>query len=614
MKHLILLLALALPAAAQTLTNTNLDGVTNATINGKLDDDAVASRAAMSLGTAATADKSTIGGAGKIPQLNSAGSLQLFSGTITGDALISADGVGGYGGPAIYLADSQRLWMLNTAKNSGGSVFYNTNHGADGGEVQFNSDHRIALCLGPSGALQIGLGSSAEYNKQYAYMQSRGTATSGIQTINSLPLYFQPLRWNGSSSVVTQAPSIQGVADGTTGDAFLDFSAVGAQPYNGADGARTLNMRLSKEGVWEAGKAPAFDSLTSASNVFTQTCSIYKTVQNAKITLAATNSLVISGAVAGMRGVIYVTQDGTGSRTLTLPENSALPPSWALSTVAVATDRLAWEYDGTYFLWTITKAFDLPVDADANAFFVRQNNGGADTTTTVEKFALNTLVRSLKAASLWGKFSAVYPFVGSTAVAQGHNLLGGATTVYNINWVNSPTFSANGVTGNGTNAYGDTGINLSTLSAQNSASVYMYVRSEATSLGYFCGVSDASSRFGFQRNGSYMGRHGPNSQTNNTAISATTTDFSDHYAMTRSSTAIDLYQGSSVATASEASTGVANYNVFLLCRNNTGGPSGYSDANLAFFAIGNQVLTANEWTTFRAIVDTYQTTLGRANP
>lgn len=570
--------------------------------------DAAEMVAALALGTAATADKSTTGGANKIPQLNSAGSLQLFSGTISGDALISADGVGGYGGPAIYLADSQRLWMLNTTKTSGGSIFYNTNHGADGGEVQFNTDHRIALCLGPAGALQIGLGSAAASNKQYAYMQSRGPATASITSTDSLPLYFQPLRWSGSSSVVTQAPSIQGVADGTTGDAFLDFSAVGAQPDGyGNDGARTLNMRLSKNGVWEAGKAPAYDALTATANVFTQTCSIYKTVQNAKLTLGATNTLAISGAAAGMRGVIYVTQDGTGSRTLTLPSGSATDASWALSTAPVATDRLAWEYDGTYFLWTISKGLVMPLDSDASAFVSRQGTADA-----VEISAINTMVRSLKAASLWTRFHAIYPFIGSTPTAQSKNLLADS---YNITWTGTPTTSsAAGVTGNGSSVYGSTGINPTTIGAQNNLSGYIYCRGESTALGYFFGATDANSRFGLQRNGSYMGRHGPNSQTNNTAISATTTDFSDHYAINRSSsTAVELYQGSSVVTAVESSTGVPTGSIYVLARYNSGSPGGYSDANLGLFAVG-QSLSAAEWTTFRGIVEAYQTTLGRANP
>jgi hypothetical protein len=60
MKHLILLLALLAPLAAQSLTNTTLDGVTNATINGVLDNDSAATRTALGLGTAATENVSFI--------------------------------------------------------------------------------------------------------------------------------------------------------------------------------------------------------------------------------------------------------------------------------------------------------------------------------------------------------------------------------------------------------------------------------------------------------------------------------------------------------------------------------------------------------------------------
>jgi hypothetical protein len=55
MKYLAILIALLCQISAQSLTNTNLDGVTNATINGVLDDNPGASRTALGLGTAATA-------------------------------------------------------------------------------------------------------------------------------------------------------------------------------------------------------------------------------------------------------------------------------------------------------------------------------------------------------------------------------------------------------------------------------------------------------------------------------------------------------------------------------------------------------------------------------
>ena len=57
MKHALAILLLSASVVfGQTLTNTNLDGVTNATLNGVLDNDAAATRTALGLGTAATED------------------------------------------------------------------------------------------------------------------------------------------------------------------------------------------------------------------------------------------------------------------------------------------------------------------------------------------------------------------------------------------------------------------------------------------------------------------------------------------------------------------------------------------------------------------------------
>jgi hypothetical protein len=80
----------------------------------------------------------------------------------------------------------------------------------------------------------------------------------------------------------------------------------------------------------------------------------------AKVTLGGSRILSIVGATNGQRGVIRVTQDGTGSRGLTLPTGSIQVggggTTAGLSTTASAVDLLAWEYDGTNYIWTIGKA------------------------------------------------------------------------------------------------------------------------------------------------------------------------------------------------------------------------------------------------------------------
>jgi hypothetical protein len=77
----------------------------------------------------------------------------------------------------------------------------------------------------------------------------------------------------------------------------------------------------------------------------------------AAVTLTANATLSITNAVAGMYGLIRITQDGTGSRTLALPAGSKVinggGGAVALTTTAGATDVLSYFYDGTSYYWTV---------------------------------------------------------------------------------------------------------------------------------------------------------------------------------------------------------------------------------------------------------------------
>lgn len=103
---------------------------------------------------------------------------------------------------------------------------------------------------------------------------------------------------------------------------------------------------------------PGFVTLTDGATV-TWTCDGRKVRQLAKVTLGGNRTLAISGATDGMSGILKVTQDGTGSRTLTLPAGSLVAGgSFSLTTDAAAVDVLAWVYDGTNFIWTVGNDFD----------------------------------------------------------------------------------------------------------------------------------------------------------------------------------------------------------------------------------------------------------------
>jgi len=93
-------------------------------------------------------------------------------------------------------------------------------------------------------------------------------------------------------------------------------------------------------------------------------------------------------------------------------------------------------------------------DADALAFFARVTAAGGSLTLT-EKSAVNTLVLSMKANSIWTPMKAIYPMVGASAAACAQNLKSSSFTgTFSSGW----TFASTGVTPNGTSAFMNTGL------------------------------------------------------------------------------------------------------------------------------------------------------------
>jgi hypothetical protein len=105
--------------------------------------------------------------------------------------------------------------------------------------------------------------------------------------------------------------------------------------------------------VSATGYSSTFQTLTYASSLTwdqTKGCT-------SAVTLTGNATLSITNAVAGMYGLIRVTQDATGSRTLALPAGSKVINGGGgvvtLTTTADATDVLSYFYDGTGYYWTV---------------------------------------------------------------------------------------------------------------------------------------------------------------------------------------------------------------------------------------------------------------------
>ena len=106
----------------------------------------------------------------------------------------------------------------------------------------------------------------------------------------------------------------------------------------------------------------------------------------------------------------------------------------------------------------ILNSFSIPssggsVDPDAQAFIT-----AAGITDPTQQSAINTLVVGLKDDGLWTSMQAIYPFVGGTASSHKYNLKDprDLDAAFRLQFFGGMTHDANGITGNGTNAYAKT--------------------------------------------------------------------------------------------------------------------------------------------------------------
>lgn len=104
----------------------------------------------------------------------------------------------------------------------------------------------------------------------------------------------------------------------------------------------------------------------------------------------------------------------------------------------------------------IINIFD-DLDADVKKFIAVNKTGSI-----VEITELDKMVKALKAAGLWTKFHAIYPFVGSDLAAKSYNIVD--ITKHQTTWGSGAIAVAKGVDFDGTtNGYGDLNLNFASL-------------------------------------------------------------------------------------------------------------------------------------------------------
>ena len=251
-------------------------------------------------------------------------------------------------------------------------------------------------------------------------------------------------------------------------------------------------------------------------------------------------------------------------------------------------------------------SFGVAYDPDAQAFFTASGLTGATNLN-----AVNQLVLDLKAASIWTKMKAIYPFVGGTAALHKWNLkdprdLDAAyRLVFNGGWTHNST----GALANGINGYANTFLIPSTNIGSTIAIGSYNSNITSISLGQISGCQNGTSQT--LRHQIIATQHTfrtPNLSSNSTPFVA-----AGFNGGSRFSTTLCYAMSSNGTTASDTTTqtgALPTIPIFLAALNNGGSPNNFSALYFNTYCASTGLSIA-EMQNLRTAMTTFNTTLGR---
>jgi hypothetical protein len=257
-------------------------------------------------------------------------------------------------------------------------------------------------------------------------------------------------------------------------------------------------------------------------------------------------------------------------------------------------------------------------DADALAFIT-----AASITDNTQKTAINTLVTDLKAANIWTKMKALYPFVGGTAAQHRFNLKSPGTTNadFYLDFIGGGTHSATGYLPNGTTAYANTKLLPNAVLNETNFSHLSYYSNTSTGYAseYVMGSNDSGPLYktllmtARRTTGEQSFFSDFNNATYRGAINLLQTNGSGLFLGTQQGANIKLFRQNVLQTSNtniKTSTGTSPYAVYIGCTNDAGTAVQYTNKVCSLSSIGDS-LTDTEASNFYTAVQAYQTTLSR---
>jgi hypothetical protein len=222
-----------------------------------------------------------------------------------------------------------------------------------------------------------------------------------------------------------------------------------------------------------------------------------------------------------------------------------------------------------------------------------------------EMYAIDYLSRRLKNKIGIENIFAAYPIVGGDAARHSLNFIDPA--LYPITWGGTVSHTSNGVQGDGSSGYGDTGIPINTLSAWDSnIGAYVYSRTDAID-----GNDFGTANFAMNiRNGSneFVIRNYGNL---NVAVEANGSSLGGFYGCRfDNSNAEGRRNGNALASFSYIASSLgSNFNIALLCTRNAANTlQNFSARQYGIFIFLKRISNSDE---LHTSIQNFQTILGR---
>lgn len=228
--------------------------------------------------------------------------------------------------------------------------------------------------------------------------------------------------------------------------------------------------------------------------------------------------------------------------------------------------------------------------------------------------AIDTLVKDLKAQSLWSKFRYIYPFVGGTATTNKYNLKDprDLDVAFRLTFFGGITHSG-GFNPNGTNGYANTFCSPSGNVILNSEHVYMTSNTNNTPIvannidcGAFNSLSQLTNMVG-KRNNQFFAR------MNSSLVTTANTNAEGSYCATKNQTTdLRIFKNGSFLENGVSTGSLPTVSIFLAALNINNNPVGnsYNNQNYTFATYGDG-LSDTDVANLTSIEEAFNTTLGR---